>query len=162
MSSAKLAVVWSMGALVACAAPQPAKAPTEPQVRALRFRQLVSEGAMDFMHGGGQWCDCVFLPDAGVVCTLQHELELTKSKAFVEEVPRLQARRASLDEELACRPQESPVGKQAPEEIEVSAAFAREAIALAELTERQRALSAELGARYDLGAPMRPPIARDF
>lgn len=140
-----------------------ATAPTsEAPVRALRYRQFICESGMEFIHGGGRWMDCLFLPDAGVVCTIAFEWRPTVDNAFPPDVPCVYARRSTLAAELGKRPKESPLATQAPEEIEVSAAFARDAIRIADLTEQQRALADDLGARCVSASFVRPPLDRDF
>lgn len=116
---------------------------------------------MDFSHGGGQWLDSLFLPDSGVVCTFASEWRPTLSNLWAPEVSTMHVRRSTLADELAARPK-SPVGEQPPEEIQVSAAFAREAIRLADLTEQVRATGDQLGATALSTGLARPPLARDF
>ncbi len=150
--------VLSIVMFVACASAPTSEAP----VHALRYRQFICESGVEFIHGGGRWLDCLFLPDAGVVCTIAFEWRPMPENAFPPEAPCMYARRATLDDELAKRPQESPLGKEAPEEIEVSAAFAREAIRLADLTAQQRSLADELGAKCVAASFARAPVDRDF
>jgi hypothetical protein len=41
-------------------------APDDSTVAAIRCRELIVEGPIDYVHGGGRWHDVLYLPDAGV------------------------------------------------------------------------------------------------
>ena len=120
----------------------------EGTVRAIRYRQLIVEGALEFSHGGGQWQDALYLPDSGVVCNLSWKTDLSGDGTIVG-TPRLYAYAfpGTLDDQLACRPQDDPEGRTPPEEIRIPAELARAILDLAERTREQRELSALLGRR---------------
>ncbi len=120
----------------------------EGTVRALRYRQLLVEGALDFSRGGGRWHDVLFLPEAGVVCNVVWESETVWGKdgsVDFREIPRMHAFHGELQESLEARPQDEEQGRRAPEEIRIPAALAREIVALAERTRREREASERLG-----------------
>jgi hypothetical protein len=103
-------------------------------VKAKRYAIVYAESALDLSHGGGRWVTEIFLPHAKVGAMLVFE---------------------SPDRPvLHAWPQEKPhndcVGlhssKPSPiEEIEIPASLAKEIVALAELTKKQREETRRLG-----------------
>lgn len=125
-------------------------------VRALRFRQFLYQGELDQHFGGGQWHDCLYLPDAGVACHVVWENEMLGPEGrqwqpggdfTFREYARLYAFRSSLEREIWARPKESPEGRRPPEEIRIDAALARAIVSLADLTEQQRATGERLAGK---------------
>lgn len=103
---------------------------------------------MDYIHGGGAWYDCLYLPDQGLVCQVLWKLEfLTKpgGATQAQEIARMYAYHDSLEHALANRPPESAEGKRAPEEILLPTEFVQRIVVLAKQTEQQRAMSQNLG-----------------
>jgi len=130
--------------------------PEAQTVRALRFRQFVYLSETDQRFGGGQWQDCLYLPDARLLCQVAWCFELlgpdgrparSGQPGSLREFSRLHVRPARIEEELAARPQGSPEGQRPPEEIRIEASLAREIIALAEITEQHWAMSERLASR---------------
>lgn len=117
-----------------------ALAPGEETVKALRYRQLIVDDAMDYAHGGGRWHDVLFLPDRKLVAQVVWEWD-----AELKEFPRMHAFDGTLEEQLAARPKDGSEGKKEPEEIRISAALAKEIAELAELAKRQKEMSLRLG-----------------
>jgi hypothetical protein len=120
----------------------------DPIVRAIRFRQLISEGTMDLIHGGGMWHDCLYLPDEGIVCQVVWRDENRPGGGLPwREFPRAYAYRSRIDDRLA-RDARAPLdGQRAPEEIRIPAAVASEIVALADLADRERDMGERLGAQ---------------
>ncbi len=115
-------------------------APGEETVRALRYRQLIVEGGMDYLHGGGSWHDVLFLPDRKLVAQVVWERD-----AEGKEFPRMHVFEGTLEEQLAARPKGHEDGKREPEEIRIPAALGKEITELSELTKKQKEASFRLG-----------------
>ncbi|MCB9876969.1 MAG: hypothetical protein H6835_05130 [Planctomycetes bacterium] len=138
-------VVMLAVALAGCAAPG---APTTGTVRALRFYQFLSDGAMDLVHGGGRWHDCLFLPDAGVVCWINFGSELAPAGDGLAllDTATLFAHHSTLEHELALRPPGSKHGDEAPEPVALDARLAARIVALADLQRQHQQAAAALAA----------------
>jgi hypothetical protein len=113
----------------------------------LRFRQFITESGMDYIHGGGAWYDCLYLPDQGLVCQVLWNGELVTKPGeanHMRDTARMYPYHDSLEHALANRPQNSPESKRAPEEILLPTEFVQRIVELVERTEQQRAMSQQL------------------
>lgn len=144
------------GLLAGCAAaPVAPVAPVAPlaTVQALRCKLYFVESEFLRSHGGGAWHDCLYLPDAGVMCTVEWQWQLpagagaSSSGATWQQTPRLHARHVDFAAELARRPAGSTWSDRPPEPVAIDAELARRVVALAELTAQQADLAGSLGAR---------------
>jgi len=127
----------------ACAsAPMP-----EETVAAIRFRQLIVTGGMDFIHGGGAWHDCIFLPDAKVIAQVVSESPPYWWKTRdANDYPRLYAYRTDEPPEPSTWPEDAK-RQRPPEPVRISRHLADQIIATAEREERRRVEGLELGAK---------------
>ena len=119
-----------------------------PPVKALRYKVLWGESAMELSHGAGQWVEEIYLPDRKVACTLVYEypaLAIPEGKILpvVRRRPRLYARAAD-------RPRNDLTGfgntrPSVIEEIEVPGELANYICDLVELEARTERESLRLG-----------------
>lgn len=111
----------------------------EPEtVRALRYRILVAESALEMSHGGGQWIDELYFPDKGVVANVTSEM-VTEAKEFST-----RWRMHAFPSPIRNKFSETLGGEEkehATTEVAVPRALAERIFELAELTRRQRELS---------------------
>ena len=123
--------------------------PTAPlaTVRALRYRIVWADSALDLSHGGGRWVHEIFLPDAQVTATLVFETQTTTDESASFELrPRAYVGRSD-------KPRTDLTGlSDAPplpaKEVEVPAKLAKALAAFADLNDRYRAEGARLGTEF--------------
>lgn len=128
-----------LAALGGCTAASP-----DATVPALRFRQFLSNGAMDFSHGGGAWYDCLFLPDAGVVAQVIWERD--PAQPLGPERPRMYVYRSTLEaaRQPPYRGENAPAARRDPEPLRIPREFAARIVALADDTAELHARSLQL------------------
>lgn len=96
---------------------------------------------MDFIHGGGQWHDMIYLLEDGVLAWVVWE----RDDRCEATAPVLHARREPLVDALAARPQDDAEGRIPPHEITIPVQLAARIVVLAEMGERQRKVEQQLG-----------------
>jgi hypothetical protein len=120
--------------------------PPKKTVKALRYRILWAESALELGRGGGQWVQEVYFPHKKVACVLVFQYP----KLVDFEGPGALERRPRLYAYPASRPRNDLTGFNNPkpspiERIEVPAEVADEIFRLADLTERQKRETWRLG-----------------
>ncbi len=135
--------------------------PREPEaktVRALRYRIVWADSALDLSHGGGRWVHELFFPALKVAATIVPESEYETGETFeVTTRPRLYVWRTDA-------PRTDLVGLSVPEtdsppeaeEVLVPAEFVRAIAAFADLTDTYRAQGTKLGARVTEALSLKP------
>ena len=131
----------NLAALVLAGLTACASLPSDPHVRALRYRQLWTQSAFELAHGLGSVQDFLYLPDAGINCWVRWESE----GIFGIELPRMRARHEKFDEVMAARP--VGLAQEAPAEIEIPTDLARHIVRLADLAREEQELGKQLGRR---------------
>lgn len=116
----------------------------EPKtVKALRYRILWADSALELSHFGGRWVQEIYLPEQKVACALVFEYPQPTDLAKPGRRPRLYAyptKRPRNDLTGLKNPKPSPI-----EEIEIPAAVAEEIVRLVELTRKQQRETWRLG-----------------
>ena len=128
--------------LAACATPGPS-GDTDDTVEAVRFRQLIVKGALDLMHGGGAWHDCLFLPQAHVVVQVVWEW----SPPGWDRLPRVYAYRGAIEAPTDDAARRELAAQPPPETVRIPRDLADRFVELARIEEERRAAGFELGAR---------------
>jgi hypothetical protein len=141
-------LVAALLAIAAGCATPPADGPKEP-VRALRYRVMVVESALDYSHGGGQWIDELYLPDAGVVCNVVWNLETCANEKGEHVftggwVPTMNAFFGSMEERIGSGSDKSVDPRKPPVEITVPSELAERIMHVAEVEREQRRKRGEL------------------
>ena len=126
-------------------ADEEAAEPEATTVRALRYRIVWADSALDLSHGGGRWVHELFFPDTKVTASLVHESQVGEGETLrFETRPRIYVGRAEAPRTDLKGFTDAPA--QPPQEVEVPADLARELARFADLTDRYRKEGARLGA----------------
>jgi len=107
-------------------------------VRALRYKRIGFESALEFGHGDGTWYEEMYFPDKGVVATMNSEQSWDESTQKAKYSPVLYVYPGEIGNKFAVSFTETI--EQPTEEVRVEAELARKIFALGE---RQRELTEE-------------------
>ena len=114
---------------------------TDATVPAVRFRQFIVPSGMDFIHGGGRWFHCLYLPSEGVVAQVVWE----SPGLTVANHPRVYSYFGTINEYTGEMFAKSEEAKRPREEIRIPTSVAKRIVALARLEEHRRQEGNELG-----------------
>ena len=124
-------------------------------VRALRYRIVWTDSALDLSHGGGRWVHELFFPDTRVTATLVFEHHATDEYPVgFERRPRVYVGRS--DKARTDLTGLSGVPPQTAEEVQVPRKIAKALAAFADLNDRYRAEGTRLGAEFASALGLKP------
>lgn len=124
-------------------------------VRALHYRIVWADSALDLSHGGGRWVHEIFFPDTKVTATLVFEHHTTdEDPVGFETRPRVYVGRS--DKARTDLTGLSGAPPQAAEEVQVPRKLGKALAAFADLNDRYRAEGTRLGAEFASTLGLKP------
>jgi len=115
--------------------------PSEPDtVRALRYRVLVVDSALELVHGGGRWIEELYFPDRGVVANVTSEPDPAAEAGTMRWTAHAFA--GPIRNRFADTPGGEEV-EHATEEVRVPRALAEKLFELADLTRKLERLAGD-------------------